>query len=64
MAPGAVHEHADLPPELYDQTFRLLNSLVSPWHQWLDPDKHGRHVTGIEQLAPVAVASAHGPVLR
>ena len=64
MAPGAVHEHADLPPDLYDETFRLLNSLVSPWHQWLDADKYGRHVTGIERMQPVAVASAHGPVLR
>jgi flavorubredoxin len=64
MAPGAVHEHAYLPPDLYDETFRLFNSLISPWHQWLDADKYGRHVTGIERLEPIATASAHGPVLR
>jgi flavorubredoxin len=64
LAPGAVHEHGDLPPELYDDTFRLLNSLVSPWHQWLDEAKYGRHVDSVAALQPAAVASAHGPVLR
>jgi hypothetical protein len=29
-------------PDLYDETFRLLNSLVSPWHQWLDPARSTR----------------------
>lgn len=64
MAPGAVHEFEDLPPDLYDETFRLLNSLVSPWHQWLDPTKYARHVDNLERLQPKAVASAHGAVLR
>src|SRR3954452_7586439 len=64
FTPGAIHEHVDIPPEMYDETFRLVNSLVSPWHQWLDADKYGRHVEGIARLEPVATASAHGPVLR
>jgi flavorubredoxin len=64
MAPGAVHEFEDLPPDLYDETFRLLNSLVSPWHQWLDPTRYARHVDDLEGLQPKAVASAHGAVLR
>jgi flavorubredoxin len=64
MAPGAVHDFEDVPTDMYDETFRLLNSLVSPWHQWLDPSKYAAHVNRIEALRPKAVASAHGPVLR
>jgi flavorubredoxin len=64
MAPGAVHDVADIPRDLYDETFRLLNSLVSPWHQWLDPSKYAKHVATVEGLRPTAVASAHGPVLK
>jgi flavorubredoxin len=64
LAPGATPERHDVPDEMYDETFRLLNSLISPWHQFLDKDKYGRHVDSIERLEPVATASAHGPVLR
>jgi flavorubredoxin len=63
LAPGAVHEVADLPADLYDETFALLNSLVSPWHQWLDERKYARHVATVEGLGARAIASAHGPVL-
>ena len=60
---GAVHHVEDLPRDLYDETFMLFNSLVSPWHQWLDPDVYGRHVDSVEALRPRAVATAHGPIL-
>jgi hypothetical protein len=63
MTPGAVREVADLPREMYDETFALLNSLISPWHQWLDPARYARHVATVERLQPRAIASAHGPVL-
>ena len=63
LTPGALHHVADIPDEMYDETFQLLNSLVSPWHQWLDPVAYGRHVDSVQALAPVAVASAHGPIL-
>jgi hypothetical protein len=48
---------------MFDETFRLLNSLLSPWHQWLDPLRYRRHVDSVEGLGLLAVASAHGPVL-
>lgn len=64
LSTGAGYEHADVPPDLYDETFRLLNSLVSPWHQWLDRDRYAAHVREVARLEPVATASAHGPVLR
>jgi flavorubredoxin len=61
---GAEYEHGDVPAEMYDETFRLFNSLISPWHQWLDVEKYRRHVDAVAALDPVATASAHGPVLR
>ena len=61
---GAVHRVEDLPKDLFDETFQLFNSLVSPWHQWLDPVRYDRHVDTIEGLKPRVVASAHGPLLR
>lgn len=61
--PGAVHRVEDLPRDLYDESFMAFNSLISPWHQWLDPAKYDRHVDTVESLRPRVVASAHGPVL-
>ncbi len=63
LTPGAVHRVDDLPTDLYDESFREINSLVSPWHQWLDPNRYARHVDSIEALRPTAIASAHGPIL-
>jgi flavorubredoxin len=63
MAPGAVHDVADVPRPLFEETFSLLNSLVSPWHQWLDPVRYRAHTDAVEGLGLLAVASAHGPVL-
>ena len=63
LTPGAVFDVADIPSEIYDGTFPLLNSLTSPWHQWLDPLRYSRHVDSVEALDLAAVASAHGPVL-
>ena len=60
---GAVHHVEDLPHELYDETFMLFNSMVSPWHEWLDPRRYDLHVDSIEALAPRVVTSAHGPIL-
>jgi flavorubredoxin len=64
LTPGTGYEVSDQPADLYDETFRLLNSLISPWHQWVDESKYCRHVDEVAQLDPVAIASAHGPILR
>jgi flavorubredoxin len=64
FTPGAVHFVEELPQELFEETFRKLNSLVSPWHQWLDPAAFDRHVDMVESLAPAVIASAHGPILK
>jgi flavorubredoxin len=63
LTPGPIHDAADLPREIFEETFPLLNSLTAPWHQWLDPARYRRHIASIEGLGLRAVASAHGPVL-
>lgn len=64
LTTGAVYDAVDLPPDLYDGSFALFNSLVSPWHEWLDTSIYARHVAAVEAIAPTTIASAHGPVLR
>ena len=63
LTTGAVHHVEDLPQDLYEESFLFFNSLVSPWHQLVDPVRYNRHVDTIEALKPRAVASAHGPIL-
>ena len=63
MTTGVVHRIEDLPRDLFEETFMFFNSLVSPWHQWLDPVRYGRHVDSVQSLRPEVVTSAHGPVL-
>ena len=52
LTPGAVHHVEDLPTDLYDESFLFFNSLVSPWHQFLDPVRYDRHVDRVEALKP------------
>lgn len=63
LTTGAVHRVDDLPRDLYEESFMFFNSLVSPWHQFLDPARYNRHVDTVEALKPAVVASAHGPIL-
>jgi flavorubredoxin len=63
LTTGAVHHVDDLPKDLYEESFVMFNSMVSPWHQFLDPVRYNAHVDTIEGLKPRAVASAHGPIL-
>jgi flavorubredoxin len=64
LTTGAIHQVEEVPKDLYDDSFHLFNSLISPWHQWLDPVAYNRHVDTVEGLRPEVVASAHGHVLR
>jgi flavorubredoxin len=63
LTPGAVHDVHELPRDFVAENIRAMNSLVSPWHQWLDPAAYGRHVDDIEALGVLAIASAHGPIM-
>lgn len=60
---GAVHRQEDLPPGLWDEAFLPFNSMLAPWHAWLDRAVFRRHVDQLEALPLTAVASGHGPIL-
>jgi len=63
LTTGAVHRVEDLPQQMYEETSLFFGSLVSPWHQWLDPVLYDRHVDTVEALGARVVTSAHGPIL-
>ncbi len=62
LTPGTLDVH-EMPRDLLEEGMPAMNSLVSPWHQWLDPAAYRRHVDAVEGLGVLTVASAHGPVL-
>jgi flavorubredoxin len=63
LTPGPVHDIREVPREVVEETLPMFNSMVSPWHQWLDPAAYHRHVDEVEAMGVLAVASAHGPVI-
>ena len=63
LTTGALDVH-DMPRDLLEESMPAMNSLVSPWHQWLDPAAYRRHVdAGRGASASSTVASAHGPII-
>jgi flavorubredoxin len=64
LVPGVVHEAADVPTELWEGSFAVLNSWNTPWLEWVDVDRFAAHVRTTASLPLDVVASAHGPVLR
>jgi hypothetical protein len=58
-----VYDVHDLDAEFVAEMLPAMNSIVSPWHTWLDADLYRRHVDDVESLGVLAVASAHGPVM-
>jgi flavorubredoxin len=64
LVPEAAHEAADVPAELWEESFAALNSWNTPWLEWVDPARFAAHVAETAQLPCTAIASAHGPVLR
>jgi flavorubredoxin len=63
LTTGAVHRRDEVPDDLSDETFPLFSSLISPWHQSLDPVEYGNHIDSVAALRTGAIASAHGPIL-
>lgn len=56
-------EAADVDRSEWTEGF-AMNRINSPWHQWLDHRKFGRHVDRLQALGVSAIASAHGPALH
>jgi flavorubredoxin len=61
LSPEPVENAADIPADAYAQGSLAVHSLISPWHQWLDPVRYGKHIDRIESLPITVVASGHGP---
>lgn len=64
LVPGAIHEAADVPSDMWEGSFAVLNSWNTPWLEWVDRDRYGAHVNTTASLPLDVVTSAHGPVLR
>ncbi len=60
----ATENVADLDPGFWREGISSFNRMNSPWHQWLDHRKFGRHVDHVQSLGASAIASAHGPALH
>ena len=60
--PDGLHDVTATPADVYDGTFQAFNSMISPWHQWLDPAAYRRHVDEVEAMGVLTVASAHAGV--
>ena len=63
FVPEGAYHFQDVPRDVVDELMPGMNSLISPWHAWLDADVYNRHVDTVESLGLLAVASAHGPIL-
>lgn len=59
----AVFDVNELAPDFVDEQMPAMQSLVSPWHAWLDRNAYTDHVDAVEALGVLTVATAHGPVL-
>ncbi len=59
----AVYDVHRLDRDFVEDQMLSMQSLVSPWHAWLDPVVYRRHVDDIEAMGVLTVATAHGPVL-
>jgi flavorubredoxin len=63
LLPEPLLDARDLPRGYIAENMPLVNSMVSPWHEWVDPAVYRRHVDHVEALGILTAASAHGPVL-
>ncbi|HEX7132852.1 MAG TPA: MBL fold metallo-hydrolase [Iamia sp.] len=61
--PVPVDDVADLDPEFWAESFSVLNRVVSPWHELVDPAKFEAVVDKTARLDPTIIASGHSPVI-
>jgi flavorubredoxin len=62
--PGEVYEAGDVPAELFDMTFAMLNQGHTPWLPFVDPVRYETLLAETASLPVTAWLSAHGPVYR
>lgn len=62
--PEPVHEARDLPPPLFDHGLVQFNRANHPWVHGIDRRWLARALGEVRALAPSAIASSHGPLVR
>ena len=64
LLPGQLTDAADIPHDLWEETFLFLNRMVSAWHTLVDGAKWNAYVDTVAALGMTTVASAHSATLR
>lgn len=63
MIPHVLDDVSEMGADAFADSFLHLQRLLSPWHQWLDPARYSGLIGQVRDLAPLVVASCHGPAL-
>jgi flavorubredoxin len=61
--PHALDDISEMDAGAFADAFLHLQRMVSPWHQWLDPDRYRGLIDEVRTLDPQVVATCHGPAL-
>jgi flavorubredoxin len=64
LLPGPVTETADVPRDLWQESFTFFAQMVSPWVLMTDPARFAATVDAIARLDPSAVVGGHMAPLR
>ena len=59
-----VGDVAEMSPGFFEDGFLQMQSMLSPWHQWLDQSRFDAHLDRIAGLSAGVIAGAHGVTLR
>jgi len=59
-----VTDVSELDPELFHGGFVMMQQMLSPWLQWVDPVRYQAHLDRVAGLGARIVSSAHGVTLR
>jgi flavorubredoxin len=62
--PVPMDDLDELDAGYWRESFLHLNRLVSPWHQWLDPNRYQAHLDAVHGLGASVAVGAHGLALH
>ena len=60
---GLVDHVGDVPAEMLAESCMAFSSMLSPWHEIVDPAKFDTWVDRVAELGPTVIVGAHGPQL-
>jgi|HigsolmetaAR202D_1030399.scaffolds.fasta_scaffold42958_1 flavorubredoxin len=60
---GLVDDIAEMPADMVAEASMAFSSMLSPWHEIVDPAKFDRWVDRVADLDPTVIVGAHGPQL-